>query len=895
MNNVRENVRWSPHWIIDEEIYLKYNPDVREAVRQRAVHSGYLHFLSTQGVEVRRFNNLFNNKYYASRHGIEPSRAVTHFLTRGIYDGTSPSPLFDQGWYSSLIVGDAKYHSFSGGAYEHCLREGVRRGISCIPDFDVNYYLKAYPDIENAIRLGHISSAFYHFLNDGIDECRNPNQYVNLGVYKASNPDVGLLIKDQVYNSYFEHFVAQGYKEGRNIGNDLSGLSADSDSTKIAFNKIAAVVANKIARRNPVELPPTDSAEISIVIPVFNQFEMTVQCIESIRSSDSRSYEIIIVDNGSTDDTVNIGKYYKGIKYIRARTNEGYAGGCNIGAEQAVGKIVVFANNDIVVFPDTITNILDFMEQNAKAGALGGQVISTAGVLQEAGCGIWSTGSTFGYGRGDDPKNFRYSYPRKVDFCSGCFLAVRKSILDDIGVFDEIFKPGYYEETDLCARIYQHGFEVWYSPAVQIIHYEFASFSKGRPPQASFSMIVSKQKLFCKKQQAFLSTKMSPSLPGCHVAADLSALEKPTVIIVEDLLPLRWIGSGFSRTNDVVRSLSENGYNVIVVVCNKSSKYENIAKHEDVHGAKILYADEINYDLESLVDNIPNVVAIQVCRTHNADRFANSLRSISLLKKRPKMILDTEAISCIREEFGSLPSNYRDNVYLKSAVKRELATANYFDEIIYVNELDREVAEISGITNDNLILSGTAKVAAAVNGYAARKNFLFVGAVHAESAPNYQSLAWFIMNVFPLIREEIPDAGFDVVGFWDDKVPTPDWMSAPGVNHVGKVPDANVPMDNGRVFVVPTLAAAGIPQKCVEAIARGLPMVVTEIIGRQIGNADGTMFLAAQDAGAFARKCVDLYTNAELWTAISDTSLQYARQNFATEAFTRKVLDVVRR
>ncbi|WP_177202199.1 glycosyltransferase [Methylobacterium sp. ap11] len=894
MNNVKKGIRNSPHWIYAEDAYLKYNPDIKHAVDQREIHSGYLHFMSVQDVEVRRFSNLFNSYFYAKKRDISPQVAVRDFLTAGIYDGISPSPLFDGEWYRSQIMNDERRNSYSGGPYEHFLREGLGRGVSSIPDFDENYYLKTYPDIENAVRSGNISSAFSHFLTDGIDEYRNPNQYMNLKIYKESNPDIERLIKKKFYNSYFEHFIDVGFKEGRNIGNDLRSIFADSDSTKIAFSKIAFAVANKVARRKPVELPLLNKAKISIVIPVYNQVEMTIQCIESIRSSDFKSYEIVVVDNGSTDDTVNLEKYYKNLKYVRAQSNGGYVGGCNLGATHSTGDIVVFANNDIVVLPDAITNIVAFLDDKKDAGAIGGQIISTSGVLQEAGCAVWADGSTFGYGRGDDPSSFRYSYPRKVDFCSGCFLAVRRSTLDKVGLFDEIFKPGYYEETDLCARIYQAGSEVWYVPGVQVIHYEYASFSKGRPPQASHGMILSRKQMFCDKQKKFLSEKSFPSLAGRHLVADLSFFERPTVIIVEDLIPLRWIGSGFSRTNDAIKALSLDGINVVVVVCNRASRYEHETQSSDIHGAKIVYADEMNYDLEGFIESIPNLLAIQVCRAHNANRFSKSLKAISTLRKRPVLILDTEAVACVREEFGSLPDNYKDNLYLKAAVRRELAVAEYFDKVVYVNELDRNIAEISGIKNKSLILSGTAEVAEGIKSFEERRDFLFIGAMHGEWTPNYQSLEWFVTDVLPLIRKALPNAVFNIAGFWHEKLPKPQWLSADGVHYLGMVPDTNVPMNDHRVFVVPTLSAAGIPQKCVEAISRGIPMVVTDVIGKQIGEADGQMFLTADDAESFAEKCIELYTGADLWRRLSDGSLKYAAGHFSFEAFSRNLIDAVR-
>lgn len=96
----------SPHWIYAEGAYLKYNSDIKHAVEQREIYSGYLHFMSVQATEVRRFSSLFNSYFYSKKRDISPREAVRDFLTGGMYDGISPSPLFDYEWYRSQIMHD---------------------------------------------------------------------------------------------------------------------------------------------------------------------------------------------------------------------------------------------------------------------------------------------------------------------------------------------------------------------------------------------------------------------------------------------------------------------------------------------------------------------------------------------------------------------------------------------------------------------------------------------------------------------------------------------------------------------------------------------------------------------------------------------------------------------
>ena len=221
------------------------------------------------------------------------------------------------------------------------------------------------------------------------------------------------------------------------------------------------------------EVPRSADPLASIIIPVFNKVDYTLACLAAVASCNEASgYELIVVDDASTDTTNARVSRIQGLRYVRNPCNEGFIGSCNRGAAMARGKFLVFLNNDTAVQPGWLDALLDTFKTYPSAGLVGSKLLYPNGVLQEAGGVLYSDGRGGNYGRFDAALDPRYTHVREVDYCSGAAIAISKQLFEKLGGFDDRYRPAYYEDADLAMRVRESGGTVLYQPQSLVVHFE---------------------------------------------------------------------------------------------------------------------------------------------------------------------------------------------------------------------------------------------------------------------------------------------------------------------------------------------------------------------------------------------------------------------------------------
>ncbi len=221
-----------------------------------------------------------------------------------------------------------------------------------------------------------------------------------------------------------------------------------------------------------LEFPETNSPQVSIVIPVWNQIKLTLECLVSIQDcTKDISYELIIIDDGSEDQTPELLQGINNLKYVRNQERLGYLLSCNKASKQAQGDYLLFLNNDVQVTENWLTNLIKPFITQDRVGAVGPKILFPDGVLQEAGAVVNPDGTTRLVGVFDDPGLPRYNYLRDVDYVSGVCLLLKREDYQDLEGFSEVFSPAYGEDVDLCLRLHELGKRILYQPKSVIIHH----------------------------------------------------------------------------------------------------------------------------------------------------------------------------------------------------------------------------------------------------------------------------------------------------------------------------------------------------------------------------------------------------------------------------------------
>ena len=190
--------------------------------------------------------------------------------------------------------------------------------------------------------------------------------------------------------------------------------------------------------------------------------------------------EIIVVDNASTDDSVAmVQRDYPWVKLIINAQNRGFAQANNQAIQQASGAAILLLNSDTYVHAGALDRLLVFMKQNPKTGAVGACLLNTDGSLQPSCQPMLTPGREFWrlsfleqflpratY----DMKAWDLNVPRQVEVIKGACLLLRRQALDEVGLLDDRYFM-YTEEVDLCHRLAQGGWELWYLPTARVTHY----------------------------------------------------------------------------------------------------------------------------------------------------------------------------------------------------------------------------------------------------------------------------------------------------------------------------------------------------------------------------------------------------------------------------------------
>jgi GT2 family glycosyltransferase len=278
--------------------------------------------------------------------------------------------------------------------------------------------------------------------------------------------------------------------------------------------------------------------DISVVILSWNDREHLDGLLKSLaNSTKTRSLEIIVVDNASTDGSPELVEAgFPNVRLIKNKENLGFPKGNNVGVRASRGKYVYLLNSDIKVLDGCMDALADFFDQNPKVGMVGPKILNRD-LTHQSSCRsfptLWNNfcsasglAKAFAGSRffsGEHMKYFKGDRLMDVDVLVGCFWAVRRAAIDEFGLLDEGFFI-YAEDVDWCKRCWKAGWRVVFFPGAQAIHYQGASTTKKDPMRFALTQQRSVLRYWKKHHGAFGRLAMGCLIFGHLIARWAAAL-----------------------------------------------------------------------------------------------------------------------------------------------------------------------------------------------------------------------------------------------------------------------------------------------------------------------------------------------------------------------------------
>jgi GT2 family glycosyltransferase len=628
---------------------------------------------------------------------------------------------------------------------------------------------------------------------------------------------------------------------------------------------------------------PSATRRVSVVIPCLNEAATIGECVRRSRSVlEQRGLvgEVIVVDNGSTDETRELLSHFAGlVRVVENETNRGFVDACNQGAELARGRFLVFLNNDTFVLPGWLDALVETAERDPRAGAVGSMFLYPDGRIQEAGAILWSNGEAFHYGWGRSPEDRRFAFAREVDYCSGASLLVRRELFERLGGFDRRYAPAYYEDADLCMGVRSLGYKVVYQPRSRLVHYEGAT--AGRDTRTGFKhyQVVNRAKFYEKWRETLAREHRAEEPARAERAANRKWAAQ--VAVFDDRIPTPDRDAGSARMLYILRALSEWSHPVLITASKQVwPEYEELLWKEGVETASAI-------DFRRLLKRRRFRAAV-ISRPFVAEALLNSVRRADPRVRVVFDMVDAHFIRFAREaELTGDAGTAREAARYRK-IETRLARAS---DLIWCNSsADKEVMEREAPGVPSYVIPTIHEAHERGLPFGEREHLLFVG--NFNHRPNADAVSFFVREVLPLVRRELECAELLLVG--DNAPPEFAAYSPEGVRLLGYVPEIGPVFARARVFVAPIRFGAGVKGKIGEALSYGLPVVTTTIGAEGMSLRDGEEALIADSPRDFAAAVVRAYRDEELWRRLSDRGHAHVGRHFSPEAVGKVVNDSIK-
>ncbi len=626
----------------------------------------------------------------------------------------------------------------------------------------------------------------------------------------------------------------------------------------------------------PIVVDSRNEPLVSIIIPVFNKFDLTYNCVKSIVEHGAQiPFEIIIVDDCSRDETMFAAfAFGPGIRLVRNPENSGFIRSCNRGFEAARGEYVVFLNNDTEVKARWLDELYETMRRDPTIGVAGSKLLFPDGSLQESGGIIWRLGDGWNFGRGQPADDPRFCYMRDADYVSGAALMIKADLFTELGKFDEHFLPMYYEDTDLCFRVRQHGHRVVVQPASEITHFEGAS---GGTSVTGTGMkrfqSINHRKFFERWKDTLATHRFNGELPELEAERNV----RQRALFIDDSVPEPDKDAGSNAAFQHMLSLQRLGYKVTFIPGDNMAKIDPYTTELQRRGIECLY-HPYYFSVEDVFRKQPTPFElVYLHRYSNASKYAGMIRQhfpkarilysvadLHFLRMQRQAELENDPVlrekadQLRRLELGAM--SFVDCVIVHSAAEAELLRQIAPDIEVQVIPWTIPVRDIDAI-----------KIK--------RPGIAFIGGY--SHPPNVDAAKWAAQSIMPVLRSKVPGIELLLVGSHMPKEVSS--LAAKDIVPLGYVPSLDSVFSRIRLTIAPLRYCAGLKGKVLESLAAGIPCVMTTVAAEGIDLPAELASLVADEPELLSQQIATLCRDRAKYRRVVEAGKAHVAANYSPE------------
>jgi GT2 family glycosyltransferase len=234
---------------------------------------------------------------------------------------------------------------------------------------------------------------------------------------------------------------------------------------------------------SPGARPRPERPELSVLMVTLNAWDWTQRALAALVEHTEPCFEVIVADNASTDGTLaglerleRLGE----LTLLRNPVNRGFGPAVNQAALLARAPHLLLLNTDALVRPGWLSPLRAVLDAEPEVAAVAPRLLHLDGSVQEAGSIVWGDGDVWPYGADQPADRYEYRFRRDVDYASAACMLLRRSAFVDVGGFDPVYAPAYYEDVDLCLALWERGLRVVCQPSSEVTHAGGASTDRAR-------------------------------------------------------------------------------------------------------------------------------------------------------------------------------------------------------------------------------------------------------------------------------------------------------------------------------------------------------------------------------------------------------------------------------